>query len=689
MLAIEAGILMTNNLDGLRLESTLFPSGRMIDMTILSVDSDEVSRQVTTELLRREGFGVVEAENGLEALGVARTAQPRLVLLNVDLPDISGQEVVRRLKDDQLTSSIPILQTSATPESAVETRSDGLRACADAYLLKPVEPQELIATIRALLRMKEAEEAHRESEARYQLLFEGNSLPTWIFDVETLKFVAVNEAAVSQYGYGRDEFLSISLEQLRPALSVPGMEDYLRLNPRGIPNGAQWRHLKKDGTALEVEAVWYEIIYRGRHSLLVMAKDVTERKRSEAEREELLRKEKQARKEAQAANRAKDEFLAVVSHELRAPLNAMLGWARILKSTSVDETTLRHAIEIIERSARTQSKLIEDLLDTARISSGKLRIDVQPVNLAVVIDSAAEVLRPAAEAKEIQINLSLGMLTEVITGDPDRLQQIVWNLMSNAIKFTPNGGRVDVKLLRADPHVRIIVSDTGRGIEPQQLPYIFNRFQQADGAGTRRTGGLGLGLALVRDLVELHGGTVYAESEGLDRGATFTVNLPLRAVRPALPEPDLFRSFLNIMDHPAALRGVRVLVVDDEADARDLVTALLQQYGAVVTAVDSARAAMSVLHAGEPGDQPDVLISDISMPDEDGYQLIRKVRMLPEDRGGRIIAIALTAYGRSVDRIRALSSGFQMHLPKPVEPAELVTVVASLVGGTYKTMKAP
>src|SRR5262249_48005563 len=332
------------------------------------------------------------------------------------LPDISGQEVVRRLKDDQLTSSIPILQTSATPESAVETRSDGLRACADAYLLKPVEPQELIATIRALLRMKEAEEAHRESEARYQLLFEGNSLPTWIFDVETLKFVAVNEAAVSQYGYGRDEFLSISLEQLRPALSVPGMEDYLRLNPRGIPNGAPWRHLKKDGTALEVEAVWYEIIYRGRHSLLVMAKDVTERKRAEAEREELLRKEKQARKEAQAANRAKDEFLAVVSHELRAPLNAMLGWARVLKSTSVDETTLRHAIEIIERSARTQSKLIEDLLDTARISSGKLRIDVQPVNLAVVIDSAAEVLRPAAEAKEIQINLSLGMLTEVITG---------------------------------------------------------------------------------------------------------------------------------------------------------------------------------------------------------------------------------------------------------------------------------
>ncbi|HWC77619.1 MAG TPA: ATP-binding protein, partial [Blastocatellia bacterium] len=413
--------------------------------------------------------------------------------------------------------------------------------------------------------------------------------------------------------------------------------------------------------------------------------DITERKLAEKEQQELLGKEQRAREEAQAANQVKDEFLAVVSHELRAPLNAMLGWARILRSTRLDEATVAHAIEIIEKSARTQSKLIEDLLDTARIASGKLRLDIQPVDLTSVIEAAVEVLRPAAEAKELDIQLNFDLGREVITGDPDRLQQIIWNLLSNAIKFTPKGGRVEISLQRADPHVRIRVTDTGRGISAQYLPFIFERFDQADSSITRRHGGLGLGLSLVRHLVELHGGTVYAESEGEGNGATFTVDLPLRAVRPQAADIDGVNACgPSIFAIPSTLEGVWALVVDDESDARELVTTLLRQYGANVTPAASASEALNVLMASGADRRPDVLISDVSMPDVDGYALIRQVRELTPDNGGQIPAIALTAYGRAIDRIRAVSAGFQMHLPKPVEPAELAAVVASLTGRTGK-----
>jgi PAS domain S-box-containing protein len=689
-----------------------------------------------------------------------------------------------------------------------EDRVRGLESGADAYLVKPVEAQELVATIKALLRMREAEEARRESEARYQLLFEGNSLPTFILDLETLELLAVNEAAVRHYGFEREEFLAMTIKDLRASKDVAGIEDYLSSGPDAVPNAAHWSHLKKDGTIIDIEIVWHELIFRGRHAFLLLAKDITERKqarealqeseerfrmmadtapvmiwvsgtdkrcnffnkpwldftgrsmerqmssgwiegihpddyeqcltdynaafdarrrfslecryqrkdgeyrwvlnegiprfsadgrfagyigsciditerkRAEADREELLGKEQRAREDAQAANRAKDEFLAVVSHELRAPLNAMLGWARILRSTRIDEATTAHAIEIIERSARNQSKLIEDLLDTARIVSGKLRLDIQPVDLTAVIEDAVEVLHPAAQAKGILIQMSLDVGREVITGDPDRLQQIVWNLLSNAIKFTPHGGTVEIRLQRADPHVRLTVSDTGKGVSFEYLPYIFDRFRQVDSSSTRRHGGLGLGLSLVRHLVELHGGTVYCESPGEGQGATFTVNLPLRAVRVMTPDNEAFG--YGPPGGAWTLEGVRVLVVDDEADARELVTTLLEQYGATVTAVGSAVEALAALTDAPADRKSHVLVSDISMPDVDGYALIRRVRELAPDECSNIPAIALTAYGRSIDRIRALSAGFQMHMPKPVEPAELITIVASLTGRAGK-----
>lgn len=659
----------------------------MSQIRIVNVEDHPGSREATSEILRLEGFAVFEAATGMEALKIVADVKPQLVLLDVKLPDINGHEVCRRLKADYTTSSIPILQISASYVSH-EDRGRGLESGADAYLVKPVEPDELIATVKALLRMRDAEEARRETEHRYQLLFESSSLPTWICDLETLAFLEVNQAAVNQYGYSREEFLTMTIREIRPSEDVALMEGYVSKIPDAVPNAVEWRHKKKDGTIIETEVFWHQLLYRTRHALLVSANDITGRKRAEAERERLLSQEQAAREQAEAASRAKDEFLAMVSHELRAPLNAMLGWAQILRSTKVDESTLAHAVEIIERSARTQSRLIEDLLDTARIVSGKLRLDIKPVDLTSVVENAVDVLRPAAEGKGIAVRLNLNSAREVITGDADRLQQIISNLLSNAIKFTPQDGRVELNLERADPHMRITVSDTGKGITPEYLPLIFDRFHQAGSTSTRRHTGLGLGLSLVRHLVELHGGAVYAQSAGEGKGATFTVNLPLRAVLPQATggEPPVL-SAGGMLSAPS-LGGVWALVVDDEADARDLVATLLRQYGARVTAVASADEALGVLAAGEPGKQPDVIVSDISMPEVDGYELIRRVRELSAEGGGRIPAVALTAYGRSVDRIRALSAGFQMHMPKPVEPAELATVVASLTGRAGRVMKA-
>lgn len=418
-----------------------------------------------------------------------------------------------------------------------------------------------------------------------------------------------------------------------------------------------------------------------------------DRQRADAERENLLAHAQHSCEQAEAVSRSKDDFIALISHELRAPLNAMLGWAHVLKDGQADAATQQHAIEVIERSARTQQKLIEDLLDTARITSGKLRLDTGLVDLAQVVKAAADTVRPAADAKEIELDIELRDGSNLITGDPDRLQQIVWNLLSNAVKFTPNGGRVTLRLERADPYVRLTIADTGIGISPAFLPYVFHRFYQADASTTRRHGGLGLGLSLVRHLVELHGGSVEAESAGEGQGATFRVNLPVRALRhhkvEEKEEIDLEQDEhleLGLTQNgqsstsPGRLAGLWALVVDDEADARDLVATLLNQCGARVTTAASAAEAFSFLREGEAGGRPDVLVSDIGMPDEDGYQLLRRVRALGREQGGSIPAIALTAFGRARDRIKALSAGFQTHIPKPVEPEELMMVIAGLTG---------
>ena len=401
-------------------------------------------------------------------------------------------------------------------------------------------------------------------------------------------------------------------------------------------------------------------------------------RRAGAEAEASAAENERLYREAREANRLKDEFLATVSHELRTPLTAILGWAHMLRTGQFEGGSAGRAFETIERNARAQAQLIDDLLDVSRVITGNLRIDVRPVDPNSFIEAAVEAVRPAAEAKGVRVQRVIDTGLVSVLGDPVRLQQVVWNLLSNAIKFTPRGGRVQVRMERVNSHLEISVSDTGAGIAAEFLPYVFDRFRQADQKTTRRHGGLGLGLAIVRHLVELHGGTVRAESGGEGHGSAFTVLLPVAPVYASeAPEARVHpaaRDTLPAFECPDRLDGLRVLVVDDEPDTRDMLSAGLGRCGALVTAVGSAEEALAALAAAPP----DILISDIGMPGEDGYELIRKVRALPAD-GGRVPAIALTAYARTEDRMQALRAGYQMHVPKPVEMAELAAVTVSLV----------
>jgi signal transduction histidine kinase/ActR/RegA family two-component response regulator len=401
--------------------------------------------------------------------------------------------------------------------------------------------------------------------------------------------------------------------------------------------------------------------------------DLTPMKAVEDELERAVAREREARQEAELANRTKDDFLASVSHELRSPLNAILGWAVLLRSDRpLDDATRQRALEAIERGARAQRQLIEDLLDLARISSGKLRLEVQRVELLPVIEAAVDAVRPMVEAKQIQLRVIADPNAAPVSGDSDRLQQILWNLLSNAIKFTDKQGRVQVRLERVNSHVEIIVSDSGVEIDPEFLPHVFERFRQGD--TRRRAGGLGLGLAITRQLVELHGGTVTAESQGVGQGATFIVRLPLRPVQTetsVTPAPG--GTTMSLANAPA-LSGVRVLAVDDEPESRSVLRAILEAAGAETRVVSSAKEALDALSS----ECWDVLVSDIEMPDCDGYALIGQVRQLQLVQGTSMPAVALTAYARMQDRVRAITAGFDIHVAKPVEPEELLAVIASL-----------
>ncbi len=639
------------------------------------------------------------------------------------------------------------------------------------------------------------EEALRKSEAQYRLLFESNPQAMWVYDLTTLRFLAVNDAAVHHYGYSRTEFLEMTLKDIRPPEDIQLLEKYLASDSEGVLNAGEWRHRKKDGTVINVDITSSRLIFGGRPAEFVLVHDITERKKAETalrisedryrdlvdnshelicthdlegrvlsvnpwaarvlgypqdslvginirdgllpeyrekfdeylrtvitegsargvmkvrtatgetrlweyyntlrtegvetpivrgmahdatERRLALKREKEARVEAEAANRVKDEFLSTLSHELRTPLTAIMGWADLLLHDEVEPEKRQQAVETIFRNANSQCQLINDLLEVSRIITGKLRLEFVACELDSVIEAAAESIRPTAEAKGVRLQVLLEPHVGPVFGDRERLQQVVWNLLSNGVKFTRRGGLVQVTLQRINSHVEIVVKDTGIGISPDFLPHVFDRFRQADGSTTRNYGGLGLGLAIVRHLVELHGGTAWAESPGDSQGSTFTVRLPAMTASEQPSPEELKQPAIAVTEprdqQPSSLSGLRVLVVDDEIDARTLLSAMLERCGAQVVAVSSAREGLESVETWKP----DVLIADIGMPVEDGYGLIKKVRALPKERGGLTPALALTAYARTEDRVRALSEGYQVHLAKPVDRYELAAVVTTL-----------
>lgn len=492
-----------------------------------------------------------------------------------------------------------------------------------------------------------------------------------------------NRGAEQILGYTAAEVIGNHVSMLVPPEHLEDINAILTRIRRGEKvDHYHAKRRRKDGTIIDVSLTVSPI--RNEEGEIVGAskvgRDITGEMRAREERDRLLQTSQAARADAEAANRLKDEFLATLSHELRTPLNAMLGWARILSTGPVDPEDLQEGLAAIDRNAKMQVQIVDDLLDISRVISGNLRLDVQRVNLLEVIVAAIATVMPAAEAKGVQIKKVLDPLAGQVSGDPARLQQVVWNLLTNAVKFTPKGGRVQVLLERVNSHIELSVNDSGIGIKPEFLPHVFERFRQEDSSTTRRHGGLGLGLAIVKQLTELHGGSVRAKSPGEGQGATFVLSLPITVVHEDTSSPKKVgprehqESEFDCSTTP--LSGIKVLVVDDEPDARQLIRRVLTECGAEVALAGFADEAVHLIESF----RPDIMVSDVGMPDQDGYDLIRRVRRRV---AAKILpAVALTAFARSEDRRRALLAGFQTHVSKPVEPAELVAVVASLVERT-------
>jgi PAS domain S-box-containing protein len=658
--------------------------------TILNVDDFAAGLYAKSRALRLAGFEVLEATTGKEALRLARELKPEIVLLDVRLPDLNGIDVCRQIKTDPATASIVVVQTSATFTEGSD-RVRGLEGGADAYLTEPIEAEELIANIRAIMRLRKAEQQVREREAWLKIVMSSIAEAVITTDLEG-RVTSINPVAQRMIGWTNEE------AEGRPLMEVfrivnertrqPGENPIAEvLRGGGSASFANYNLLvSKGGEETPIDGSVAPIRDDGGNAIgvVLIFRDVTARKRIEKAREQSLSYEQEARREAEIArrraeeaSRSKDEFLATVSHELRTPLNHILGWVTMLRSGKLQAEKTQKALDTIDRNVRAQARLIDDLLDVSRIISGKLLIEPRLIEVAKVVESAAESIGPVAEGKGINFMTGIATDAGLVSGDTDRLQQAIGNLLSNAIKFTPKGGHVELRLTRAGSQIEITVSDDGQGISPEFLPYVFDRFRQQDATTGRRQGGLGLGLAIVRHLVELHGGSVRAESQGEGRGATFTITLPVTDGQPSPHREELRGSIAGALraDLPS-LEGVRVLLVDDLAEARELIAFALASHGAEVKTAASAAEGLATLSDW----RPDVILSDIAMPGEDGYAFIRKVRQLDEERGGMIPAASLTAYVGATEHLKSIESGYQAYITKPVEWAELIMIVASLAG---------
>jgi PAS domain S-box-containing protein len=494
-----------------------------------------------------------------------------------------------------------------------------------------------------------------------------------------------NEGVERVLGWSREEFIGLPIENLfAPEDIARGLHrrELQRAAEEGSATGDQWLR-RKDGSPFFATGMTSRVVDAQGHvvGFSKVLRDRTAWKLAQDERDKLLESERKARQEAEAANRLKDEFLATLSHELRSPLNAILGWVHVLRRHSEASPEIARGLEVIERNARAQTQIVNDLLDMSRIMTGKVRLNTRSVSLQKTVSAALEAIRPAAEAKGIRLGAELDPSADRVRGDPNRLQQVLWNLLTNAVKFTPSGGSVRIACVRDDSHIELSVHDTGVGISSAFLPFVFDRFRQADASTTRTFGGLGLGLSIVKNLVELHGGTVRGTSPGEGQGSTFCVRLPLPPADAA--DAPVGRATLvppAPLESLPKLTGVAALVVDDEADSLVFCGRLLEECGARVLLAVDAQQALDALRT----EHVDILVSDIGMAHEDGYYLIAQVRALSDARTARIPAIAVTAYARPEDRQRLLLAGYQMHIGKPIEPQELIAGIASLVGVTSR-----
>jgi PAS domain S-box-containing protein len=618
---------------------------------VVVVDDNPASLYSTSRILRSAGFEVVEATTGTEALAAAEH-DVGLIILDINLPDIDGLEVCRRLRARSNTAYLPNIHLTAT-FVANDDLMQGLSAGGDSYLTHPVDPPVLIATVRALLFARQADVLKRTTDARFRTIFELASSGIALLDPD-LVFLDVNPEFCRLAGRDRASIVG----QKCVDIIAPGHEEICRQLHRSLDNGGRWEGTlpvaRPDGSVAEVE--WRIVAENGHGARIAIATNVTER-------EKLLESERAARTEAERSNRLKDEFLATLSHELRNPLNAMLGWASVLKRKNVTPAMLEQGLDAIERNSRVQSHLIEDLLDFAGIRFGKMRVEMDAIPPSRAVDSASEVVHAQASNKGVTLQLNVSDRDAYVLADESRLQQVVWNLLSNAIKFTPSGGRIEVNARAADGNYEIAVTDTGRGISPEFLPQIFERFSQQESGTGKSFAGLGIGLTIVKHLVDIHQGTIDVASEGLGKGATFRVRLPLTERRPSeSPAEQISR-----------LKKVRVLVVEDDPDARALIVRILADAGAQVSDAPNAEAAMAHIKSTVP----DVLVSDIGMAQLDGYQLLRNLRSAGFD-AQRLPAIAVTAFSRVQDRADALAAGFQAHLAKPVKAEALIGAVANL-----------
>ena len=687
-------------------ETTAYPAGRKVGLVSVTPVFDaegnchnligtvhDITERKDEEELRARLAAVVETSH--DAI-ISKTLEGIITTWNTGAQrifgyraeEIIGKPVTTLIPDDRLSEEPEILDKLKRKER-IETY-ETIRKCKDGTLLnialtvspimdadgKVIGASKIARDITA---SKRIEVALRDNAERLRLAMAAADLGDWNWNPVT-DVINLSQRAADIFGVLRKP--SITRTRMRDLIHEDDRDNARLANERASAEhrdyDVEYRVNRPDGGQVWVAAKGRGI-YDGDGKLIRMlgvVQDITQRKLIETERENLLDAERAARSEAERVSLMKDEFLANLSHELRTPLNAILGWSQLLRPHSHRDAEIAEGLSVIERNARVQTQLIEDLLDMSRIISGKIRLDVQYVNIQEVVNAAVDAVRHSADAKGIRLQILLDPLAGPVRGDPGRLQQCFWNLLSNAIKFTSKGGRVQVTLERVNSHLEVCVIDNGQGIKPEFLPHVFERFRQADASTNRRFGGLGLGLSIVKHLVELHGGTVRAKSAGEGGGATFCIELPITVVetqRPGTRHPGSHTLQPPPIEHPS-LAGVTILAVDDEPDGRGLIKRVLEECGAKVILAASAQEALSMVL----NERPDLIISDIGLPEEDGYEFMKKVRALRPEDGGRTPAAALTAFARAEDRTRALRAGYQTHVSKPVEPTELTAVAASL-----------